>query len=117
MKRIFLITPEWSKEKEFDHIRNVCRRILLRGDMPVCTDLYMPLFLDPANPAERKMSVDAEAEVMRSCDEVRVMGSRLSVIMACQIALAGLMRKKVTFEDRSLQDDFESLNCDMEDSL
>lgn len=117
MKRIFLITPEWSKKEEFDHIRRVCRKIVLRGDMPVCTCIYLPLFLDPDNPVDRKKSVDAEVEVMRSCDEVRVIGSRLSVIMACQVALAGLMHKKVTFDDKSLQDDFESLSCDMEGSL
>lgn len=80
-----------------DIIRRLCRGIVDDEQVPVAPQLYLPEFIDEE--LERERALDLCLELVRSCDELRVFGSRITGGMQRELAFARALRLPITFEE------------------
>ncbi len=100
MKKIFVCSPfrgigstEEAASKNFRHnialAKGVCRYITEKGGVPYCPHLYFPRFLMDSDPDERETGMLMGQTWLAQCDELWVIGRRISEGMAREITRAG----------------------------
>lgn len=99
MKKIFVCSPfrgigntEEAATKDYRHnialAKGVCRYITEKGGVPYCPHLYFPRFLTDSDPDEREIGMLMGQTWLAQCDELWVIGRRISKGMAREIARA-----------------------------
>jgi len=88
-KRVFICSPlrprkGTPKEQQMELFRNMelaslaCRYAVLHGCNPMAPHLLHPAFLDDANPEEREIGIELGMDWLMDCDELWVIGDRIS---------------------------------------
>ena len=99
LKKIFVCSPfrgigntEEAASKDYRRnialAKGVCRYITEKGGGPYCPHLYFPRFLMDSDPDEREMGMLMGQTWLAQCDELWVIGRRISDGMAQEIARA-----------------------------
>ena len=99
LKKIFVCSPfrgigntEEAASKDYRRnialAKGVCRYITEKGGVPYCPHLYFPRFLMDSDPDEREMGMLMGQTWLAQCDELWVIGRRISDGMAQEIARA-----------------------------
>ena len=99
LKKIFVCSPfrglgstEEAEKKDYRSnivlAKWVCRYITGKGYIPYCPHLYFPRFLIDSDPDEREIGMLMGQTWLAQCDEVWVIGRRISEGMAREIARA-----------------------------
>jgi hypothetical protein len=66
-----------------DRVREICRRLVAEGVLPIAVHLYLPAFVDETT--EREVALGLCCELLELCDEVRVFGAELTSGMGREI--------------------------------
>ena len=88
-KRVFICSPlrprkGAPKEQQMELFRNMelaslaCRYAVLHGCNPMAPHLLIPAFLDDTDPEERAIGIELGMDWMLDCDELWVIGDRIS---------------------------------------
>ena len=96
---VFICSPyrpvsDDAKEQEQEKKRNIsmakaaCRMAVEQGMTPMAPHLFFPRFLDDTDPRERTLGIEMGLHWMDCCDEVWVIGDRVSTGMADEISYA-----------------------------
>ena len=99
LKKVFVCSPfrgigrteEEAKEDSRSNIslaKAICRYIVDKGAVPYCPHLYFPRFLQDSNPDEREEGIAMGLAWLAQCDELWIIGRRISKGMECEIARA-----------------------------
>ena len=99
LKKVFICSPfrprgSTKEAREKDWNRNVaiaqraCRHAVDRGYVPYAPHLYFPHFLSEADPDEREMGIILGLTWLARCDEIWVVGDRISEGMKREISQA-----------------------------
>ena len=99
LKKVFVCSPfrgigdteEKAKASQQHNIamaKAVCRYITDKGAIPYCPHLYFPRFLMDADPEERQMGLVMGLTWLARCDELWVIGRRITEGMEREIAKA-----------------------------
>lgn len=99
LKKIFVCSPlrgigsteEAARQNCRSNIvlaKGVCRYITEKGYIPYCPHLYFPRFLIDADPKEREVGMLMGLTWLAQCDELWVIGRRISEGMKREIAKA-----------------------------
>ena len=99
LKKVFICSPfrprgETREEKEKDWKRNIdvankaCRYAVNHGYVPYAPHLYFPQFLSEADPEEREMGILLGLTWLAGCNELWVIGDRISEGMEKEITKA-----------------------------
>ena len=102
MKRpLAYITAAWSgnKTKDKEQATKYCRAVYEAGFSPICTMLYLPLFLNNAIPEEHKSAVDMGRDLLRRSHVLVVCGRGTSEDVKNDIATAGRLNITATTLD------------------
>lgn len=86
--------------------RFACRYAVSRGDMPLAPHLYFPQFLSDSDADEREAGIQFGLELLTECDELWVIGQRVSEGMRREIRTAqelGLPITQFTFYKASVK--------------
>ena len=97
MKKVYISSPYRTLKKEavpaakelernLKLARKGCRMAVERGYIPVAPHLLFPQFLNEES--EREIGLELGAELLKECDEIWVLGSRISDGMADEISYA-----------------------------
>lgn len=97
MKKVYISSPYRTTQKEAvpavkELARNLrlarkgCRMAVDRGFIPVAPHLFFPQFLN--EDSEREIGIELGMELLKECDEIWVLGSRISDGMADEISYA-----------------------------
>lgn len=84
-------TPEGAKENYQKNIaiaKGACRLATALGFIPYCPHLYFPRFLVDSSPDEREAGIRMGLTWLEQCDELWVIGRRISEGMKQEIARA-----------------------------
>lgn len=97
-RRVYVCHPFGADPAGNAHIiRRLCRGIVDDDQVPIAPQLYLPEFIDEE--LERERALDLCLELVRSCDELRVFGNRISAGMQRELAFARALRLPITFEE------------------
>ena len=99
MKRpLAYITAAWSGKKwnDYNQAIHYCRSVYEAGFHPICTLLYMPLFINDGIPEEHKSSVDMSRDLLRRSHVLIVCGEYLDERVKNDIATAGRLNITAT---------------------
>ena len=99
LKKVFICSPfrprgKTKEERERDWKRNIdvankaCRYAVDHGCVPYAPHLYFPQFLSEADPDEREMGILLGLTWLAGCDELWVIGDRISEGMKREISKA-----------------------------
>ena len=99
LKKVFICSPfrpegRTDKDKKKDWEQNIetaqeaCGIVLERGGIPYAPHLYFPQFLSEDNDVERRMGILLGLTWLAQCDEMWVIGDRVSEGMKQEIAKA-----------------------------
>lgn len=102
MKRpLAYITAAWSGEKTSDREQAIryCREVYEAGFSPICTRLYLPLFLNNAIPEEHKSAIDIGRDLLRRSRVLVVCGDAINEDVKNDIATAGRLNITATTLD------------------
>ena len=111
-KKVFICSPfaprgETREEMQKDMERNIraaqraCRFAALEGNVPYAPHLFFTQFLDDGDSLEREYGQVMGLSWLRQCDEIRVIGRRISPGMRREIKKArewGIPVKKYVFK-------------------
>ena len=100
LKKVFICSPfrpegRTDKDKKKDWEQNIetaqeaCGIVLERGGIPYAPHLYFPQFLSEEDTCERRMGILLGLTWLAQCDEMWVIGDRVSEGMKQEIAKAG----------------------------
>ena len=81
-------TREQEKKRNISMAKAACRMAAEQGMTPMAPHLFFPRFLDDRDPKERAMGIEMGLRCMDCCDEVWVIGDRVSTGMAAEISYA-----------------------------
>lgn len=113
MKKVYISSPYRPRQKDnakeleinLKLARKGCRIAVERGFMPVAPHLLFPQFLN--EDTEREVGIDMGMELLKECDELWVLGNRISDGMADEIQYARdlgifvkIMEKPMTCSER-----------------
>ena len=98
-KRVFICSPlrprkGTPKEQQMELFRNMklaslaCRYAVQHGCNPMAPHLLIPAFLDDTNPEERQIGIELGMDWLMDCDELWVIGDRISEGMQMEIDTA-----------------------------
>ena len=98
-KRVFICSPLKPKgntaarraadlRRNQENARLACEYALNRGVMPLAPHLYFPQFLSDSDPEEREMGMQLGLEWLESCDELWIIGRRITEGMEREIDVA-----------------------------
>lgn len=98
-KRVFICSPlrpgkGTHKEQQMELFRNMelaslaCRYAVQHGCNPMAPHLLIPAFLDDTNPEERQTGIELGMDWLMDCDELWVIGDRISEGMEIEIDTA-----------------------------
>jgi hypothetical protein len=97
MKKVYICSPYKGDVKNNTVIaRRSCALAAFSGEIPICPHIYFPQFLDDDNPVERKKGIDATKELMKGCDEFRVIGDKVTDGMDEEINYALSLGMEIT---------------------
>ena len=102
MKRLLAyITAAWSgkKIKDREQAAEYCRAVYEAGFSPICTLLYLPLFLNDAIPEEHKSATDIGRDLLRRSHVLVVCGNSVNEDVKNDIATAGRLSITATTLD------------------
>ncbi len=99
LKKVFVCSPfrgigntEEAASKDYQRnialAKGVCRYITGKGKIPYCPHLYFPRFLMDSDPDEREMGMLMGQTWLAQCDELWIIGRRISDGMKREIAKA-----------------------------
>ncbi len=100
MKKVY-ICSRYRADKRHSVKGNINRALLacgyavMEGYAPYAPHLYLPLFLDDNDPAEREKGMAIGREFLKICDEVWQWGATVSEGMAAELALAKELGKPI----------------------
>lgn len=89
-KPMAYITAAWSKN-EFEVTETAakyCRKLYEAGYMPICSPLYLPLFLNDQVPQEHKDGIDMARDMLRRARVLVVCGGVVDENVKNDIAVA-----------------------------
>jgi hypothetical protein len=82
-------------------LRRVCRQLIDEGCLPVCPQLFLPMFLDEGT--ERDVALRLCQEMIKDCDEVRVYGREITPGMRIEISFAETLGLPVRYVDSAAE--------------
>lgn len=124
VKKVFICSPfrpdgETDEEQDADLVRNIslawhaARYAMVKGCIPYAPHLYFPQFLSDSDNSERRTGIQAGLFWLKECDELWIIGEKVTEGMEREIEQAeewGIPVKQVvdriTGEDRLLCDIF-----------
>ena len=65
-------------QRNIEYARELTRMVLMRGDVPITTHLYLPQCADDSNPEERSAGLNAGMSLLRCCNHM-VVGVRYGI--------------------------------------
>ncbi len=68
--------------------RSVCREITLEGHIPIAPHIYFTQFLDDNEETERQLGMENAIKLLDLCDEIWVVGDKITPGMAAEIQYA-----------------------------
>jgi len=80
---------ELEMKKNLNVARQACGIVMNQGNLPIAPHLYFPQFLDDGNEKTRNYGINAGLELLENCDELWVIGERITEGMAREIGKAG----------------------------
>jgi hypothetical protein len=87
--RVYICSPyRGDTARNTANALRYCRFALLRRRFPVAPHVWLPLFMDDANPAQRELALSFGLRLLCGCREVWVFGERVSDGMAREIKTA-----------------------------
>lgn len=107
LKLVYIASPyrgdvdhNTSKAKEY------CRFAVSQGAIPLAPHIYFTQFLDDNIPEERELGLRMGLEIMEQCEEIWVMGDRISEGMAAEIEAAKRLRMRIQYYTEEWQREF-----------
>ncbi|MDL2318170.1 DUF4406 domain-containing protein [Eubacteriales bacterium OttesenSCG-928-A19] len=81
-----------------------CRFAVERGCFPIAPHIWLPLFLDDADPDERELGISFGLRLLAGCREVWVFGDRLSDGMRREITRARARELPIRYFDSQCEE-------------
>jgi hypothetical protein len=82
-------------------LRRICRQLVDEGCLPVCPQLFLPMFLD--EDAERNIALRLCQDMLKDCDEVRVYGREITPGMRIEISFAEALGLPIRYVDSAAE--------------
>lgn len=97
MKKVYICSPyRGDVEKNTEIARRSCALSVFFDEIPVCPHIYFTQFLDDENPVDRQKGMDMGKELLKECDELRVIGDKVSEGMSEEISFAMSLGIEIT---------------------
>lgn len=90
-KLVYICSPlRGDYEKNIRKAQEACAWVMLNfpDTIAIAPHIYFTQFLDDTNPNERSLGMEAGLALLEKCDELWVIGNRVSEGMAAEIARA-----------------------------
>lgn len=93
MKKVFVCSPYQADTREervsnMVRVRLYCRMLIADGIMPMAPHVYFTIFLDDSIHEDRNIGMEMGIEWLSMCDEIHVLGDRITDGMANEINFA-----------------------------
>jgi len=114
MKKIFVCSPyRGEKEKNTKNAAFAARIICGCGNMPIVPHLYFTQFLEEDDPVDRIRGIKLGIELMKSCELIWLIGTKISKGMEYELKTAKEMQIPVKlYDDKLRQIDPKTLDID-----
>jgi hypothetical protein len=117
MKMIYICSPwrartEEEKAANIEIVKDLCRKVIMAGNIPIAPHLYFTQFLNDDHPQERNTGMAAGLKLLESCSEVvaadvpPTKGMKVELIEAVGLGL------KVTTYPADPPEDEKAVCCD-----
>jgi hypothetical protein len=117
MKMIYICSPWKAETKEekaanIEIVKDLCRKVIMAGNIPIAPHLYFTQFLDDDIPTERTCGMAAGLKLLESCSEVvaadvpPTKGMKVELIEAVGLGL------RVTTYPADPPEDEKAVRCD-----
>lgn len=104
MKKIFVCSP-YRDNNTIRHIRNLqlakdyCKDLVDGGYMPLAPHLYFTYIYDDNVKEERELGIKMGIEWLKECDEIHVIGNKITDGMKQEIKVAKELGKEIIFRN------------------
>jgi hypothetical protein len=103
MNKVFICSPyRGDVEKNVEIAKRVIRHVLFRGDIPIAPHLYFPQFLDETSQVDRIQGIKMGVELMKDCDELWLIGTKITSGMEFELEAAKKIGIKVKLYDENM---------------
>ena len=103
MNKVFICSPyRGDVEKNVQIADRVVRHVLFRGDIPIAPHLYFPQFLDETSQVDRIQGIKMGVELMKDCDELWLIGTKITSGMEFELEAAKKIGIKVKLYDENM---------------
>lgn len=96
MKKVYICSPlRGDYIQNIENAKKYSREAVLSGYIPVTPHIYFAQFMDDSNSEERELALKIGLELLRSCDEMWILGPHILEGMKTEIDLARRLSIKV----------------------
>lgn len=88
MKKVFICSPYRGKNDNIARARKACRAALEKGCVPYAPHIYFTQFLSDSDPQQRELGIMLGLSWLADCDELWVIGSKITEGMSREISVA-----------------------------
>lgn len=104
MKFMYICSPlRGDVERKIQKANGYCRFAVREGVLPFAPHAIFSGFLDDIIPEERQMGVTLGLEILKRCEEVWVIGDRISEGMEAEILVADQLNIPVKYFDEKCE--------------
>ena len=87
-----------------ERTKRFCRFALEQGQIPLATTLMFPAFMDEDDPSQRELAITMDLVLMGKCQELWVLGDRITSGMAIEINRAKKRKQKIRYFNDEFQE-------------
>lgn len=89
MAKIYVCSPySGDIERNIGYARELCRKVVLQGDIPIAPHLYFTQFLDDTSAKERELGMAIGLDLLEQCD---------GIIVGCKYGISKGMAKEIEY--------------------
>lgn len=103
LKKAYICSPLHDEDPRImldnmEKARSYARHVFIQMHMrPMCPQAWMPLLVNDYDEVERKLALDFGLQLLRTCDCVIVVGTKISKGMAAEIEYAKELGKEILY--------------------
>lgn len=103
MDKVFICSPyRGDVEKNVQVAHRAARHVLFEGDIPIIPHLYFTQFLNEDSQYERIRGIKMGVELMKTCDELWIVGTKITSGMEYELEEAKKIGIKVKLYDETM---------------
>lgn len=91
-------------ETNIESAKKFCRFALESGQIPLAPHLMFPQFMTDDNPQERELALFMDIVLLGKCDELWVLGDKVTQGMAAEIEVAKKRRQPIRYFNSSFEE-------------